>query len=143
MVGNTQLESLWIDENEHEDCAPDCFDIDKLLCDSSFESIANSNHILTDLVIRGIPRSRLERCCLLFCDRNKAKVIRKKILRYYFVGEFDVSPFSNMAISVLPEIMSQIDEDKRSEDKITAIYRLLRYLPELCNVSERAWGYDD
>jgi hypothetical protein len=60
-------------------------------------------------------------------------VIRKKILRYYFVGEFDVSSLSSMAVSVLPEVISQIN----GKDKLSAIYRLLKCIPDLCNVSDR------
>jgi hypothetical protein len=56
------------------------------------------------------------------------QVIRKKILRYYFVGEFDVSSLSSMAVSVLPEV---------EVIKLSAIYRLLKCIPDLCNVSDR------
>jgi hypothetical protein len=62
-------------------------------------------------------------------------VIRDKIRQLYFVGEFDVSPFSDMAVSVLPEVVSHIE----GKDKLSAIYRLLQgRLPDLCNPSDRA-----
>jgi hypothetical protein len=36
-------------------------------------------------------------------NENKDMVIRNKILMLYFVGNFDVSPFVNMPLSILPE----------------------------------------
>jgi hypothetical protein len=61
------------------------------------------------------------------------KAIRGKILCFYFVGDFDVYPFVNMPLSVLPEVMSQIEGD----GKHYAMYRLLLSVPDLCNVSIR------
>jgi hypothetical protein len=77
---------------------------------------------------------KMEMQCLEFNreHHDKAKVIRDKILRFYFVGEFDVSPFVGMPLSVFPRIMSQIKGDKQS-----AIYGLLQCIPQLCNVSVR------
>ena len=63
---------------------------------------------------------------------NKMKVIHEKIARYYFIGEFDVSPYVNMHISLLPEVLCLI-----KGDRIGAILRLLKGIPELCNVSSR------
>ena len=60
-------------------------------------------------------------------------MIRDKILQFYFVGDFDVSPFVDMPLSVLPEVMGQIE----ASEKQSAIYRLLHSTPELCNVSGR------
>jgi hypothetical protein len=82
----------------------------------------------------GILLQHLQKQCL---ERNKkedkAKVIGNKILRFYFVGEFDISPFSNMALSILPEVVSRIEGD----GKRSATYRLLKGIPDLCNVSDR------
>jgi hypothetical protein len=63
-------------------------------------------------------------------------VTRNKILQFYFVGEFDLSPFSNMAVSVLPEVLSQIE----GTDKLSALYRLLQGIPDLCNVHDRVYS---
>jgi hypothetical protein len=118
LAGNTHLKKLQTSTPR--------FDTDKLLCDvSSIESILNSNH--TPECIR-FPRHRhfnipghelstLAKQCLLLNSENedKAKVIRKKIMRHYFVREFDVSPSVKMPLSVLPEVMSQIEgDDKQS-----------------------------
>jgi hypothetical protein len=116
--------------------------LDKLLCDATtFERISASNHVLEKIELspnpfrpHPMPLSRMAKECLeLNKDLNKTQVICNKIFRFYFVGEFDVSPFSNMVVSVLPEVVSQIE----STDELSAIYRLLRHIPELCNVSER------
>jgi hypothetical protein len=71
----------------------DCFDSKKLLCDKvSRVEICVSGHNL----------STTAKQCLSFNPiEDKAKVIRKKMLRFYFAGEFDVSPFVNMPLSVL------------------------------------------
>jgi hypothetical protein len=52
------------------------------------------------------------------------------MLKYYFVGDFDVTPFANMSVLVVPEVIGQI----RSDTKQSAIFRLLKCLPELSNV---------
>jgi hypothetical protein len=139
LVGNTQLKSVEI-RFWTLDLAADCFDCDKLLCDvTSIDSISNSNHTFENIsvVVRfaGHPFSTLAKQCFeLNKNTDKAKITRDKILRFYFVGEFDVAPFSNMPVSVLPEVMSQKIE---GSDKNSAVYRMLQCIPELCNVSER------
>jgi hypothetical protein len=129
LVGNSHLQELCLDNFEVSENR-----FDKLLCDiSSIESIANSNHTLEKIMQFGGP-SRFARQCLgLNKNTNKAEVIRNKIFGFYFVEDFDVSPFLSMAVSVLPEVLSQI---KRT-NKLPAIYKLLRCLPELSNVSDR------
>jgi hypothetical protein len=107
---------------------------DELLCDtSSIESIYNSNHTLEVISHDDQLGHNLEQCLLLNRNPDKTKVIRDKILRFYCVGEFAVSPFSCMAVSVLPGVLSQFGRN----DKLSAIYRLLQCLPDLCNVSDR------
>jgi hypothetical protein len=104
------------------------FETSKILCDvSSIQSISNSNHTLHGLSV-DYELSTLTQQCL-----EKTKVARDKIFRFYFVGEFAISPFSGMAISVLPEVMSRIAE----QNKHSAIFRLLQHIPELCNDSDR------
>jgi hypothetical protein len=71
--------------------------------------------------------------CLALKNENKSKVICNKILQFYFVGKFDVSPFAGMPVSILPEVMGQIE----GNGKQSAIYRLLQCMPELFNVSEQ------
>jgi hypothetical protein len=64
---------------------------------------------------------------------DKDKVKHEKIFAFYFVGTFDVSPFMTMPVSVLPEVMSQIE----GRNKLSAIHRFLCCIPDLCNVSDR------
>jgi hypothetical protein len=111
------------------------FDSDKLLCDiSSIESISNSNHTLECIdVFRNTLSTLTEQCLELNKNIDKAKVIRNKTLRFYFTGKFDVSPFVKMPLSVLPEVMGQIE----GNGKQSAIFRLLQCMPEMCNASER------
>jgi hypothetical protein len=111
-----------------------CFDWDKLLCDiSSIKSTSESNHVLEDIKIQHNLLAFTEQCLKLNQNKNKAQVVRHKILQFYFVGNFDLSPFSSMAVSVLPEVVSGID----GKDNLSAIYRILQSKPEFCNVSGR------
>lgn len=119
----------------------DWFDSKKLLCDvSSIRSISNSNHALEEIEVcdssldgTNTQTEIVNQCLVLNRNEDKARVLRDKILRFYFVGEFDVSPFINVSLSVMPEVMTQIEGD----GKQSAMYRLLQRLPDLCNVSNR------
>lgn len=118
--------------------------LNSLLCDSSsIQSIYNSNHTIEE-VEKYTDHDEEElamavRCCLeLNKNPNKEQVIRNKILRYYFAGAFDLSPFVTMPVSVLPKVMSEIGGDEINRQ--SAIFRLLKGLPELCNMSGRASG---
>ena len=122
-------------------------DIKKVLCNvSTINSVINSNHQVREFVIcnhnwqdgnltaiRNRNVEQVRQCLELNQNKDKAEVIRNKILQFYFVGEYDVSPLAKMSLSVLPEVISQIGGDH----KHSAIYRLLRLIPELCNVSGR------
>jgi hypothetical protein len=121
-----------------------------VLCDpSSIETICNSNHTVRSVGSRLVLWSH-DRFCLgcleLNKNPNKEQVIRNKILRYYFVGAFDLSPFSAMPVSVLPAVMTEIGGDEGNHqtaifqegNRQSALFRLLKGLPELCNVSSRA-----
>eukprot|EP00956_Cyclotella_meneghiniana_P044740 scaffold333558_cov106-Cyclotella_meneghiniana.AAC.2 len=139
LIGNTTLKKLSMDYRRGRGIDS----IEKLLCDSStIESICNSNHILNTIY-----NTRLERMCSrlplqvsdcleLNKNTNKNAVIHKKIARYYFVGDFDVSPFITMPISLLLKVLVMIEG--HALDRQVAIFKLLRVIPELCNVSSRA-----
>jgi hypothetical protein len=122
-------------EHVADDAGWRSFNSEKLLCDvPNIETISHSNHTLESISIDGNAPSALAKQCLwLNKCVDKAKVICNKILLFYFVGEFDVSPFSGMSASVLPEVMSQIEGSERQ----TALYRMLQCIPELCSVSDR------
>lgn len=115
-----------------------CFE--RVLCNAStIESIYNSNHTLKKIHIpceAGLRRwSSLTRACLkLNKTQDKQKVVRNKILKYYFVGDFDVAPFVRLSLSVMPKVLSDI----RGTHKQSALYRLLKNIPEFCNVSNRS-----
>jgi hypothetical protein len=110
------------------------FDSIKLLCDiSSINSIlSSSNHTIERLDVgNGLPFLAII-CLKLNRNEDKDEVKHQKIFAFYFVGKFDVSPFLTMPVSVLPEVMSQIEGNK-----LSAIHRFLCCIPDLCNVSDR------
>ena len=115
----------------------------KLLCDtSSIDSIIRSNHSLVSIQVY-FHRYGYAKWVDLNCSRNKRVVVRRKIFKFYFDGEFSVVPFQNMALSVLPLIMTQIRRDHReptaSDDtyQLSAVFRMMRSIPGLCDVSGR------
>jgi hypothetical protein len=119
----------------------DCFNIEKLLCDArSIESLSNSNHAL-EKILMGFwceyeeELSSVAMQCLKLNSENENKymVIRNKILRFYFVGNFDITPFVKMPLSILPEVLSQIEGNA----KWSAIYGFLQCMLGLCDVTER------
>jgi hypothetical protein len=100
-------------------------------------------------------------------NTNEAQVVRDKVIRYHLVGEFDVSPYTSMTISVLPKLISVLADDRNDEvessladavkdnydlrrgwSRLTyqqpvsthrdTLFRLVKNLPNLCNVSSRA-----
>jgi hypothetical protein len=143
LVGNTKLRSLKLGHGRSTQWFDDYFHnaFDNVLCDySSLENICNSNHTLETVFRGGTPLhpryqlqlSALTRDCLeLNKIENKNKVIHNKVMRYYFVGDFDVTPFANMPLFFLPKIMSMI---KGRSNQQNAVFKLLRAIPGLCNV---------
>ena len=117
-----------------------------LLCDTtSIESICSSNHTLLEIKPcpkgdlwyedkfgRSIIENSLKKLNII---ENKEKVIREKIARYYFVGDFDVSPLASLPVSAVPSVLGMIKGKKL--DRQSAIFRLLKSIPDLCNVGSR------
>ena len=109
----------------------------KALCDaSSIIGIRASNHTLEMIECLNDHSPLVEDCLKLNTNASKNTVIKTKIARYYFVRDFDISPFANMPVSVLPEVLSLI-RGEINTDQQSAIFRVLRCIPELCNVSSR------
>jgi hypothetical protein len=75
---------------------------------------------------------RVKECLELNKNSNKNQVIRHKIIQYYFIGSFDMAPFASMPLSVLSKIMGLGGEMKNMH---SAIFELMRGIPDLCNVS--------
>ena len=108
-----------------------------LLCNcSSIEDIINSNHTLekTDTDPWTASPFAYAECLELNKLTNKERVVQNKIMQYYFLGDFDSGPFVSMPISVLAKVLSL---GKETRNQSTAIFNLLRSIPELCNVSSR------
>ena len=115
-----------------------------LLCDTtSIESIRSSNHTLLEIKPCpndycwyedkfGIIENSLKKLNII---ENKEKVIREKIARYYFVGNFDVSPLARLPVSAVPSVLGMIKGKKL--DRQSAIFRLLKSIHDLCNVGSR------
>eukprot|EP00956_Cyclotella_meneghiniana_P033022 scaffold92786_cov25-Cyclotella_meneghiniana.AAC.1 len=125
--------------------------IQKTLCDtSSIEGVhINSNHTLETVTCKldGLVNELtplveecplIEDCLALNKQTYKEDVIRTKIARYYFIGDFDVSPFAKMAISLLPQVFVIIKCDATAH--LSAIFRMLKSISELSNVTSRSVG---
>eukprot|EP00956_Cyclotella_meneghiniana_P014636 scaffold22052_cov36-Cyclotella_meneghiniana.AAC.6 len=124
------------------DFLPDKMGLFKALCDtSSLEGIIKSNHhtLQVSYLHGSVPQNPnlhlLEDFFKLNLIENKDEVIREKIARYYFIGDFDISPFTKISVSVLPKVLSLIKGSNINRQ--SAIFRMLKTFPELCNVSSR------
>ena len=42
-------------------------------------------------------------------NKKKEKVIQTKIARYFFIGDFDLSPFLNMNVPLLSRVLALIE----------------------------------
>lgn len=154
LVSNSSLKQL--SASRPFDYEPGDPDIDVLnlfgprLCNrSSIDAIINSNHTMETLSLYNCPIERFRKKCrkmpnfvsaCLEMNKNESKyqVIHKKIVTYYFRGESDVAPFASMPISLLPKVMSTIGGGDKN--RCSAVFRLLKTLPDLCNISSRIGG---
>jgi hypothetical protein len=132
LVGNNKLRELSLDILWQREV-----DFDMLLCNSTtLQNICNSNHTLEH--VHHSPcttfTSFTSECLNLNRNENKNIVIQNKVMQFYFVGSFDLAAFASMPLSVLAKVMSV---GEQMENKQTAIFELLRGIPELCNVSSR------
>ena len=108
-----------------------------LLCNTtSIESILQSNHTLENIEV--IKTRALRKYCQQYLEinktRDKRKVAQIKVMRYYLRRKFEASPLPSMPLAVLPRVLG-IDVPKRY--KCTAVFNILKGIPELCNVSSR------
>jgi hypothetical protein len=108
------------------------------LCNStSLENICNSNHTLEKIWSN---ESVLTAEYLkLNKNEDKNKVIQNKIVEYYLARGLDLAPFASMSLSVLAKVMTLGGE---MTNKQTAIFQLLRGIPDLCNVSSRTVEFE-
>lgn len=121
-----------------------------MLCDvSSIESIRQSNHTLNhlSLIVRDYDNQYIssefafndvladneddaalfiKRCLKMNQNKNKEKVMQDKILRFYFRGNFDMSPFQSMKFSILPDLLSNINKIDRVDTTINTMFRLTK-----------------
>ena len=113
----------------------------KVLCyTSSVDSIINSNHTLEHVDFdqdrdwkwrapRDL-RKLLTDLLTVNLNQDKNAVIRTKISRFYFHGDFDISCFRGMQPSVIPRLLALIAK----ENQFNAIYNLLRNSPWIQHV---------
>ena len=153
LIGNTTLKVLHFDNyfrrRSYQNRLVDVHDsFAKVLCNtSSIENICNSNHTLLEITPDRCSRGIVENCLLLNKNCNKEQVKRAKIFKYYFIGEFSLSPFIAMSVSLLPSVLASISCEtswfrtsavyKRPKLTQSAIYRMLKGNPDLCNVNSR------
>jgi hypothetical protein len=159
LVGNANLKELKLFFQSYSQTVVDEFDT--LLCDASrIENIYNSNHTLEKIDIdnfdgtfhRSFPRgenddgemsrhnnhlsARTREYLKINENENKQKVIQNKLIQYFFVESFDVTPFAKMPFSVLARLISC---GVGMSNQLHFIFRLLRNIPDfVSNVSSRS-----
>jgi hypothetical protein len=149
LAGNTRLKTIKLPDDISFYGSESVDEIDNLLCDSStLEKIRSSNHTLEKIIYRDQVdqvsveaniSTRSRECLVLNRNTDKNKVIQNKVMQFYFVGHFDPAPFANMPLRVLPTVMSL---GKEASNKQTALFELLRTIPDLCNRSSRSSSVD-
>ena len=108
-----------------------------VLCDTnSIESVINSNHTLTTMDCNFVPsRSALPGTLLsdllaLNLIEDKDVVARKKIFRYYFSQDFDVSELREIPTSVFPRLITAMSGEE-SQVQVNAVYKFLQGIPKI------------
>ena len=139
LAQNTHLKLLKVDGSFNDDRAAECFET--LLCNTAtIESVIQSNHSLEIIDTCQINHINLhlkvEEHCQQYLELNenpnKIKVAQAKLLQFYFSGDFDTSSLANMNLAVLAQILGMDVQKKQS-----AMFNILKNIPELCAVSSR------
>ena len=113
-------------------CHGDLIFLLDVLCDTnSIKSIINSNHTLhltdRDGSTAFLPR-RLSVLLAFNLIEDKNKVVRKKIFRYYFSEDFDVSELRGLPTSVFPRLISAMHGEA---SELNAIYKFVQGIPKI------------
>ena len=110
--------------------------IKHVLCNTaSIGSIIQSNHSLQSITIHG-EKDEYQQYLEINKNPNKKKVVQTKIVQFHFSDKFDASSIANMPLSVLAHVIG-IDVQKKQ----SAIFNILKSVPELCAFSSRAEGW--
>ena len=144
LTRNSKLKVMVVQNLFVEDIERVCLKIKNLLCDTtSLTSVCQSNHTLETIVIENDTKLQaVEEYFALNKIPNKRKVIRCKLMKYYFSRHVDLSspdqstnpirPIANMPLGLLTELIGFDASDKQS-----AVFNILKCIPELCDVSGR------
>jgi len=135
VANNTTLERL---EMWGSVSTGDVRTFERILCNATtLDGIKNSNHTLVKISpVQNFSHRALD-CVKLNRNENKEEVFRQKIAKYYFAGDFDVSPFASMPLSAIPNIMGMIGgDDLKAKESLqcNAIFRMLKAIPDLSSV---------
>ena len=138
---STDLEILNLyDENEFPGISSHVWDAyGKILCNNaSIASIVASNHTLYELVARDSDSDYIpcNIAALLHINRNKnkAEVVRTKILIYFFSEGANVgTAFADFAMMMMPNVIEWLGRDYAG---LSAMYELVRSMPCLLNQNQ-------
>ena len=109
----------------------------KALCDnSSITSICSSNHSLYEILNSGDERycresmpSRVQSLLDMNREKNKAEVVRSKILRFFFIDADTVErTFADVGTAMMPDAIGCLGRDRLG---FSTLYLLLRSMPWL------------
>ena len=133
LAGNSTLEVL--DLNHVDDYVDSALErLIGVLCDtSSVDSICQSNHTLREFVCNSsddtVGPSELRSLLEMNEDEDKALVVRKKLLTYFFSDVDNIGPvFGRMATTILPNAMEWIGRDRLG---YSAMFEFCRSVPAL------------
>lgn len=130
LTQNTKLRDLRATSLFQGDGARESFKI--LLCNiASIQSVRQSNHTLQKIMI-DYKDVTCQQYVELNKNPNKKKVIQEKMMQFYFAGDFDASAIADTPLAILAHILGLDVQKKQS-----AVYNILKSVPELCNVLNR------
>lgn len=154
LTRNTYLKAMSFDESLFDWDGSGEY-LDNLLCNTkSLRSVCQSNHTLQNIINYQalLDRAMAKGCWPRYLNLNrlpdKRKVLQIKIMLFYFGGNFDASSLTSMPLVVLPQILGldisarkeYSDSDDAEKDDIlecSAIFNIVKSIPELCAVSSR------
>ena len=132
---NSNLKVLQVSDLFEKDTARGYIKFHNLLCDTtSIASVCQSNHTLEEIHLHREKLPACEEYLELNKISNKRKVVQCKLMKYFFSQSTNpIRPLANMPLGLLTEVLGIDVPEKQS-----AVFNILKYIPELCDVSSRS-----
>ena len=121
-----------------------------LVCDtSSLDSLVKSNHTITKVKLWGrVVNKNCNALAINNRDISEVMKMREKIVKYFMVGSFDLQPFLDLDVELMPNVIEMVGMKNEEFESVTngskqwfnvssgnlnEVYRLVRFahMPEM------------